>query len=205
VRLRLTPQDTSFYEMFASLADNLVKAADLVAELFTSSTNRESLAGRLRDLEHACDAATHQIMRTLNSTFVTPFDREDIYELAGRLDDVMDYMEAAVDLIVLYSIDELPRELASQAEVLQRMAQLTASAMPRLKTMKDLSEYWIEVNRLENEADKVYRRLVARLFNGDYDALSVMKLKDVVDHLEYAADAFEKVANSVETIAVKES
>jgi hypothetical protein len=205
VRLRLTPQDTSFYEMFASLADNLVKAADLVAELFTSSANRESLAGQLRDLEHACDAATHQIMRTLNSTFVTPFDREDIYELAGRLDDVMDYMEAAVDLVVLYSIDELPRELASQAEVLQRMAQLTASAMPRLKTMKDLSEYWIEVNRLENEADKVYRRLVARLFNGDYDALSVMKLKDVVDHLEYAADAFEKVANSVETIAVKES
>jgi hypothetical protein len=205
VRLRLTPQDTSFYEMFASLADNLVKAADLVAELFTSSANRESLAGQLRDLEHACDAATHQIMRTLNSTFVTPFDREDIYELAGRLDDVMDYMEAAVDLVVLYSIDELPRELASQAEVLQRMAQLTASAMPRLKTMKDLSEYWIEVNRLENEADKVYRRLVARLFNGDYDALSVMKLKDVVDHLEFAADAFEKVANSVETIAVKES
>ena len=205
MRLRLTPQDTSFYEMFAALADNLVKAADLVAEMFTSGADRENLATRMRDLEHACDAATHQIMRHLNSTFVTPFDREDIYELAGRLDDVMDFMEAAVDLVVLYSIEELPRELASQAEVLQRMAQLTAAAMPRLKTMKDLSEYWIEVNRLENEADKVYRRLVARLFNGDYEALTVLKLKDVVDQLEYAADAFEKVAHSVETIAVKES
>jgi predicted phosphate transport protein (TIGR00153 family) len=205
VRLRLTPQDTSFYEMFAALADNLVKAADLVAGMFAPGADRESLATRMRDLEHACDAATHQIMRHLNSTFVTPFDREDIYELAGRLDDVMDFMEAAVDLVVLYSVTELPRELASQAEVLQRMAQLTASAMPRLKTMKDLSEYWIEVNRLENEADKVYRRLVARLFNGDYEALTVLKLKDIVDQLEYAADAFEKVANSVETVAVKES
>ena len=205
MRLRLTPQDNSFYEMFASLADNLVKAADLVAEMFAPGTDRASIATRMRDLEHACDAATHQIMRTLNSTFVTPFDREDIYELAGRLDDVMDFMEAAVDLIVLYAIEEMPRELSSQAEVLQRMAQLTASAMPRLKTLKDLSEYWIEVNRLENEADKVYRRLVARLFNGDYEALAVLKLKDVVDQLEYAADAFEKVANSVETVAVKES
>jgi hypothetical protein len=205
VRLRLTPQDNSFYEMFAQLADNLVKGADLVAEMFAPGTDRESIATRMRDLEHACDAATHQIMRNLNSTFVTPFDREDIYELVGRLDDVMDYMEAAADLIVLYAVAEFPRELASQAEVLQRMAQLTASAMPRLKTMKDLSEYWIEVNRLENEADKVYRRLVARLFNGDYEALEVLKLKDVVDHLEFAADAFEKVANSVETVAVKES
>ena len=205
MRLRLTPQDSSFYEMFAALADNLVKAADLGAEVFAPGADRESLAARMRDLEHACDAATHQIMRHLNSTFVTPFDREDIYDLAGRLDDVMDFMEAAVDLVVLYSVDELPREIASQAEVLQRMAAMTASAMPRLKTMKDLSEYWIEVNRLENEADKVYRRLVARLFNGEYDALTVLKLKDIVDQLEFAADAFEKVANSVETVAVKES
>jgi uncharacterized protein len=205
VRLRLTPQDGSFYEMFAALADNLVSAADLVAEMFAPGTNRESLAARMRDMEHACDAATHQIMRHLNSTFVTPFDREDIYELAGRLDDVMDYMEAAVDLVVLYSVEELPREIMSQAEVLQRMAALTASAMPRLRTKKDLSEYWIEVNRLENEADKVYRRLVARLFNGEYEALTVLKLKDIVDQLEYAADAFEKVAHTVETVVVKES
>jgi predicted phosphate transport protein (TIGR00153 family) len=205
MRLRLTPQDASFYEMFATLADNLVSGADLVAEMFAPGADREALAARMRDLEHACDAATHQIMRQLNSTFVTPFDREDIYELAGRLDDVMDYMEAAVDLVVLYSVDELPREIASQAEVLQRLANLTAMAMPRLKSMKDLSEYWIEVNRLENEADKVYRRLVARLFNGEYEALTVLKLKDIVDQLEYAADAFEKVANTVETVVVKES
>jgi predicted phosphate transport protein (TIGR00153 family) len=205
VRLRLTPSDQSFYDMFAVTANNLVDAADEVAKILAETSGREERAKRMRELEHACDASTHAIMRQLNSTFVTPFDREDIYELASRLDDVMDFMEAAVDLIVLYSLDELPRELASQAEVLQKSAALTADAMPRLRTMKDLSDYWVEVNRLENEADKVYRRLVARLFNGEYDALTVLKLKDVIDQLEFAADAFEKVANTVETIAVKES
>ena len=117
----------------------------------------------------------------------------------------MDAMEAAVDLVVLYQIDELPPEIADQVDVLERAAELTAEAMPRLRSMKDLSEFWIELNRLENQADQVYRRLLARLFGGDYDALTVLKLKEVVDQLEAAADAFEHVANTVETIAVKES
>jgi predicted phosphate transport protein (TIGR00153 family) len=144
-------------------------------------------------------------MRELNETFVTPFDREDIYRLASSLDDVMDAMEAAVDLVALYQIGELPAEIADQVDVLERAAELTADAMPRLRSMKDLSEFWIELNRLENQADQVYRRLLARLFSGDYDALTVLKLKEVVDQLEAAADAFEHVANTVETIAVKES
>jgi predicted phosphate transport protein (TIGR00153 family) len=144
-------------------------------------------------------------MRELNESFVTPFDREDIYRLASGLDDVMDAMEAAVDLVVLYQIGELPPEIADQVDVIERAAELTADAMPRLRSMKDLSEFWIELNRLENQADQVYRRLLARLFNGDYDTLTVMKLKEVVDQLEAAADAFEHVANTVETIAVKES
>jgi len=117
----------------------------------------------------------------------------------------MDYMEEAADLIVLYKIKELPKDVVRQVEVLERAAELTAEAMPRLRSMKDLSEFWIELNRLENQADQVYRRLLARLFNGEYDALTVMKLKEVVDQLEAAADAFEHVANTVETIAVKES
>jgi predicted phosphate transport protein (TIGR00153 family) len=144
-------------------------------------------------------------MRELNETFVTPFDREDIYRLASSLDDVMDYMEAAVDLVVLYNIAELPPEIADQVDVLERAAELTAEAMPRLRSMKDLSEFWIELNRLENQADQVYRRILAKLFSGEYDALTVLKLKEVVDQLEAAADAFEHVANTVETIAVKES
>jgi len=206
VRFRLTPQETSYYDMLAASADNLVTGAKLLTELLgTEPAGRPEIAERMRQVEHAGDDATHTIMRQLNSSFITPFDREDIYRLAGTLDDVMDAMEAAVDLVVLYEIEELPRELAGQVEVLERAAELTADAMPRLRTMKGLEEYWIEINRLENQADQVYRKLLAHLFDGRYDALAVMKLKEVVDQLEGAADAFEHVANVVETIAVKES
>jgi uncharacterized protein Yka (UPF0111/DUF47 family) len=117
----------------------------------------------------------------------------------------MDAIDAAVDLVVLYQIDELPPGLADQVEVLERAAEITAQAMPRLRVMKNLREYWIEINRLENAGDQIYRRLVARLYSGEYDALSVLKLKEIIDQLEAAADAFENVANTVESIAVKES
>lgn len=205
MRLRLTPRDESFYEMFTASAQNIVEAADVLAEFLHESANRDLLAQTLRDHEHAGDSTTHRIFRQLNSSFVTPFDREDIYRLASNLDDVMDAMEAAADLVELTGLRGLPPEMTQQVDLLQRAARETAAAMPRLRTMKDLAPYWIEVNRLENEADKLYRRLLSRLFSGDYDALTVMKLKEVADQLEEAADAFEHVANAVETIAVKES
>jgi len=204
--VRFTPRNNVFYGLFASSGQNLVVGAGLLKELLgADQSERKTIAEKMRAAEHAGDEATHAIMRELNETFITPFDREDIYRLASSLDDVMDAMEAAVDLVVLYNIGELPMEVADQVEVLERAAELTAEAMPRLRSMKDLTEFWIELNRLENQADQVYRRLLARLFNGDYDALTVLKLKEVVDQLEAAADAFEHVANTVETIAVKES
>lgn len=206
MRIRLTPRENSFYSMFATSGRNLMEGAGLLKELLGAEmSERKAIAERMRACEHAGDEATHAIMRELNETFVTPFDREDIYRLASSLDDVMDYMEAAVDLVVLYNIAELPPEIADQVDVLERAAELTADAMPRLRSMKDLSEFWIELNRLENQADQVYRRILAKLFSGEYDALTVLKLKEVVDQLEAAADAFEHVANTVETIAVKES
>jgi uncharacterized protein len=206
VRIRLTPRQNTFYGMFATSGRNLMEGAGLLKEMLgADQVERKQIAERMRNCEHAGDEATHAIMRELNETFVTPFDREDIYRLASSLDDVMDYMEAAVDLVVLYNIEELPPEIADQVDVLERAAELTADAMPRLRSMKDLSAFWIELNRLENQADQVYRRLLARLFSGEYDALTVLKLKEVVDQLEAAADAFEHVANTVETIAVKES
>jgi predicted phosphate transport protein (TIGR00153 family) len=206
VRLRLTPRETSFYDMFATSANNLVTAAKLLKDMLgADAVGREDLATKMRAAEHAGDDATHAILRQLNGTFITPFDREDIYRLAARLDDCMDYMEAAVDLVMLYKIDELPSGIADQIQVLERCAELTAEAMPRLRSMKDLSEYWIEVNRLENQADQVYRKMLAQIFDGQTDALTVLKLKEVIDQLEGAADAFENVANMIETIAVKES
>jgi predicted phosphate transport protein (TIGR00153 family) len=206
VRLRLTPKETSFYDLFAQAADNLVVGAGLLTELLgADKAERVAIAERMRDAEHASDEITHHIYNQLNSSFITPFDREDIYQLASLLDDVMDEMDAAADLVSLYQIDALPVGVTDQVDVLVRAADLTAEAMPRLRTMKDLQDYWIEINRLENQADQVHRRLLAHLFSGEYDAITVLKLKEVVETLEQAADAFEHVANTIETIAVKES
>ena len=203
--LRFRPADTTFYDLFTRSASHLVAGAELLAEMLGETNDREVIAQKMRDAEHAADETTHDIVRRVNTTFVTPFDREDIYALASSLDDVMDFMEEAVDLTLLYEVLELPKELANQVEVIQRCAELTAESMPRLRTMQDLEEYWIEINRLENLGDKSYRRILAKLFSGKYEALEVMKLKDIVDSLEAAIDAFERVANIVEQIAVKES
>jgi len=205
VPLRFRPVDASFYDLFTRLANQLVKGAELLAEMLGEGADRAAIAERMREEEHLADESTHDIIRRVNQTFVTPFDREDIYSLASGLDDVMDFMEEAVDLVLLYEVHELPSALAEQVDVIQRCAELTAETMPRLKSMKDLDEYWIEINRLENAGDKQYRRILTKLFSGEYEALEVLKLKDIVDSLEHAVDAFERVANTIEQIAVKES
>ena len=205
MRLRLTPRDDRFFPMFVEAAQNLVSATELMGEFLHVSSNRDKLAVQLREHEHAGDAVTHRVIHELNSTFVTPFDREDIYQLITQLDDVMDAIEAAADFAVLAELETLPAEMGRQVDLLQRAARVTVDAMGRLATMNDLASFWIEINRLENEADQVYRGLLSRLFSGAYEALTVLKLKQVADDLEDAADAFEHVANVVQTIAVKES
>jgi predicted phosphate transport protein (TIGR00153 family) len=204
--LRFTPRDDRFYSMFEAAAKNLAAGATLLREQVSSGVDdRPAVAARMRDTEHAGDDITHEIFSTVNTTFVTPFDREDIYQLAGRIDDILDHLDAAADLIVLYRPAELPAEVGAQVDVLVRAADLTAGAMTRLRTPQSLSEYWIEINRLENEADQVHRRLLATLFSGMYEPMEVLKLKDVVEELEAAADAFEHLAHAVQTIAAKEA
>ncbi|RJK92838.1 DUF47 domain-containing protein [Vallicoccus soli] len=203
---RFTPRDDRFYDLFARSAQTHVTGARLLCRLVAAAPDdRPAIAQEMRAAEHAGDEVTHEILRAVNSTFVTPFDRSDIYDLASRLDDVMDHMDAAADLVVLYRPRELPPEVSQQVDLLERAAYVTAEAMGRLRSPGDLSEYWIEVNRLENEADQSYRRLMATLFSGMYDAIELLKLKDVVEELEDCADAFERVAHTVESIAVKES
>ncbi len=205
MRLRLRPTDTSFYDLFTKSAQHLVLGAELLAEMLSDTSDKADVAKRMREAEHAADETTHEIVKKVNSTFVTPFDREDIYALGSGLDDVMDMMDEAVDLILLYEVAVLPPDLSEQVSVLQRCAELTAEAMPRLQGMKQLEDYWIEINRLENAGDKNHRRMLAALFSGEYKTIEVLKLKDVEESLEGAIDAFEKVANIVEQIAVKES
>ena len=202
---KFRPVDGSFYDLFSESASHLVVGAGLLAEMLSDGADHQDVARRMREAEHAADETTHGIVRRVNSTFVTPFDREDIYNLASGLDDVMDMMDEVVDLILLYEVKVLPPELSNQVEVIQRCAEITAAAMPGLKAMADLDEYWIEINRLENAGDKNHRRTLANLFGGDFKAMEVLKLKDIVESLEGAIDAFEKVANTVEQIAVKES
>ena len=205
MRFRIRPVETSFYDLFSEAAAHLVLGSNLLALMLDGNTDRIEIGERMREAEHQADETTHKIIKRVNSTFITPFDREDIYRLASSLDDVMDFMEETVDLINLYEIGELPAEFAAQVEVLQRATELTADAMPGLRTMKHLEEYWIEINRLENQGDRIYRRIVANLFSGTYKSLEVLKLKDIVDSLEHAIDSLESVANTVEQIAVKES
>jgi uncharacterized protein len=208
MRFKFRPGDDSFYEFFNQAAANLVRGSEMLSELALPGADVQSIAERLGDIEHDSDRITHEVYNKINSTFITPFDREDIFRLASNLDDVMDHIEAAGSLVYLYGLTRLPalpREMHDLVNVIDRQARLTASSMPRLKAMKDLKEYWVECNRLENEGDQAYRMLLVRLFSGEYDPLTVLKMKEVADELEAACDALEHVANTIEQISVKES
>ena len=208
MRIKIRPNDDTFYDYFSRAAANLVKGTALLSELALPGADVPSIGERLVEVEHDSDSITHELYKKINSTFVTPFDREDIYRLGSGLDDIMDHLEAIGTFVYLYglsSLPALPREMLEIIDVLDQQAKVTADAMPRLKSMKDLSDYWVECNRLENEGDRAYRMLLVRLFSGEYDALTVLKMKEVADEMEAACDAFEHVANTVETIAVKES
>jgi len=207
VGFRLTPQDNSFFTLFATSANLLVEATrELTKLLEVDQAGRAGIAERLGALEGEADEATHALIKKVNSSFITPFDREDIHTLAVQLDDCMDHIEETADLIALYGIGELPKGMTKQIEILSRMAEVTAEAMPNLRSLKDLSSYWIEINRLENQADKLHRKMLVALFNGtDVDAVHIIKMKGIIDGFEEAADSFENVAHTVEGIAVKES
>jgi predicted phosphate transport protein (TIGR00153 family) len=206
MRLRLTPRDDSYYLAFAAAGRTIATAADLLCDLVSGTEGRKQLAERIRDLEHENDDLTHRVQRKVAATFVTPIDREDIGLLASRLDDVLDEMEEAAELTVLYGLGALPAQTRDLVTVLQRQAALTVEAMPKLMDLDDsLRDYWIEINRLENEADEIYRGLRARVVSGEYDVFTALKLRDVLARLEDAADAFEHVADVVQTIATKES
>jgi uncharacterized protein len=204
VRLRLIPREERFFDLYVEDAVNVLGAARLLEGMLRSWDEIERRAGEIRDAEHRGDEISHSIGQKLESTFVTPFDREDIHALAYGLDDAMDEMEEAADLINLYDVVSYPSEFAKQVELIQRCAELTAAAMPRLQSL-DLEEYWLEIGRLEKAGDKSFRRIISKLFSGNYEALEVLKLKDVVEKLEGAINAFETVAKRVEQIAVKES
>lgn len=205
--LRANPRDDTFYQLLTDSARHTIAAAQMLTQMLgASAAEREDLAPRLKEIEHEADEATHAIIHKVNTSFVTPFDHSDIVELAAALDDCTDFIEAVGQTVVLYRMNGLMPDITQQMEVIVRMAELTAEAMPRLATMKELKDYWVEINRLENEGDAIYRGLLRDLFGGAVtDPIEVIKHKDIIERLEMAADAFENVAHRVEGIAIKES
>ncbi|HKN99658.1 MAG TPA: DUF47 family protein, partial [Pseudonocardiaceae bacterium] len=198
--------DSRFYELFTDAAANIVTGVGLLRELIGAAPDdRPAIADRMRATEHAGDDITQNIVELLDRSFVTPFDRDDIYRLAVRVDDVLDYVEAAADLAVLYQVETLPPGVDAQVDLLCQAAELTAATMPRLRDLSGMVSFWAKVNEIEDDADRVYRRLLARLFSGEFDPLTVMKLKEIVDQLEFAADGFEHVGDVLHSMAVKEA
>lgn len=210
MRLRLKPRDNSLLDLLSALAATLPPAADLLGQALGSPASaRATAAERLKEAEHAADEATHAVLRRVNETFVTPFDRDDIYTLASCLDDCIDLIEEVADRSVLYRVATFPDAMVEQAQVIQRSAELTAEAITRLHNLNGLRDYWVEINSLENTGDRLHRQLLRSVFDGSSpagtDPIEVMKLKELIDGLEAAIDAFERVANAVETIVLKEA
>ena len=203
MRFQIIPRSQDFYPLFERAAANVVETAALLKKLIDDFHDSETAHAEIRQREHEGDEITHEIMRALNTTFVTPFDREDIHRLASSLDDILDGVEAVADLFVLHSVEQVLPEMKQQAEVLVRATEQTSQAVTRLKSFSGLDRYWVEINRLENEGDRVYRKTVARLFSGEFKAMDVLKWKDLVDQLEAAIDGCEDVANTLESIVLK--
>jgi predicted phosphate transport protein (TIGR00153 family) len=207
VRLRLFPRDETYFELFAAAADNAAEAARLLLDMVEDFVDPESKAKRLVDAEHQGDRLTHEILRRLNSTFVTPFDREDIYRLASQLDDVTDLVEEAGDMLVLHKVTEPIEAVVEQARLLQQAATITAKGMRHLADLdRDaLRDYWVRVNELENDGDRLYRRARAELYTwpGEHPVRHLLIWKDIIEQLEEALDSLEHVAHTVESIVLK--
>ena len=202
--LRLIPRDQTFFDLFERLADKVSEGASELLDLVTDFSDSGRKTGRVLDIEHEGDELTHDVMRRLDTTFVTPFDREDIHRLASSLDDVLDHIEAAADFLQLHKIEEPLPQMVSLADTLARAAHHTAVEMVNLRDMKSMERYWIEINRLENEGDRTYRRTIADLFSGEYRAIDVLKWKDVIEEIEQGIDRLEDVANTIESIVLKQ-
>ncbi|MEA2521185.1 MAG: uncharacterized protein QOI81_831 [Actinomycetota bacterium] len=205
MKLKVSQRPEVFFELFLEAAENIRVTAELLKDLLSDYTDVEMKARRIQDREHMGDEITHSIIRRLNTTFITPMDREDIHTLATALDDVLDSMEEASDLFVLHAIEEPRPEMLAQADVLLRAAQQTEMAVKAFSRLgnAELEPYWVEINSLENEGDKLYRRAVADLFSGDHKAMDVLKWKEVIESMEEALDGLENVANIIESVVLK--
>jgi predicted phosphate transport protein (TIGR00153 family) len=197
------PREREFFDLFEEAGANIVLATELLERMHEQWPDHGELGRDIVVCEQEGDRITHDIIQRLNSTFVTPIDREDIYALASALDDIVDFVEEVSDFMVLYRI-EAPMDQATElARILHQSARALAGAIPRLRTFEDIHHYTIEVNRLENDGDRVVRQALASLFERGIDPMLVIRWKDVFERLEDAIDSTETTANILEGIVIK--
>jgi uncharacterized protein len=200
--------DRTFYEAFERHAAQIVEAGRLLSELVRQPERATELAKAIHDVENAGDIITHETIARLHKTWITPIDRADIHSLISALDDVLDLIEAASERVALYEVTQLPEFVVTLADSLELATHAVDKAiklLPQVKQPKEMLDVCIEINRLENQADKAYRHGLATLFKGGYDAIDVMKWRDIIDNLESATDKCEDVANILEGIVLEYS
>jgi uncharacterized protein len=200
---RLIPREEKFYSDFLSMATELQRGARLLEEMLAVEKPVWDKADEIKEVEHKCDFLTHEIIQRLNRTFVTPIDREDIHELARSLDDVMDAIDASAAVVRLYRLDSVRFGARELAKVISSSTVVIHHALTALEQSKGVNAHAVEINRLENEADRIHQQAVVRLFDEEPNPITVIKWKEALDFLEQATDRCEDVANVIESIIVK--
>ena len=203
MRLRLIPREERFYDMFEEDVTNVLGAARLFEAMLRTYDDPEARAAEIRATEHRGDEISHDIGHRLESTFVTPFDREDIHALISALDDVIDFIEEAADTFILYRVEAPTPVAIEQAVIVVRQCEQLVEALNNLRGFKGLEKYWIEVHRLENEGDQLARKAIADLFSGGGHPIELIKWKEIYGLLEQTIDKAEDVANIIERITIK--
>ena len=200
---RLIPREERFYDDFVALAEQIRRGATMLDEMLAPDRPIWDKADEIKEVEHECDTLTHQIIQRLHRTFVTPLDREDIYSLAKSLDDVMDAIDDTAALVRLYQIEHVRPDARELARLVKLSAEQVVLALKALGKKQGVSERAVEINRLENEADRAHQAALRRLFEEERDAITIIKWKEVLDFLEDATDRCEDVANVLEGVVVK--
>jgi predicted phosphate transport protein (TIGR00153 family) len=204
-RFSLLPRDRTFFDLFIEAGQNTLNAARLLDEMMNSWPESGGLSRQIVEAEGEGDRITHEIIKRLNSTFVTPIDREDIYALATQMDDIVDFTEEAADFLGLYKIEAPMEQAQALTKILVASCEQLAMGLEQLPQFKDLDKYWIEIHRLENDGDRVSRDAVASLFSNGIDPMVVIRWKDMFAVLEEAIDATETAAQIIEGIVIKNS
>ena len=201
--MRLIPKDTSFFQMFSAMSDNLIAGAQTLVDLFADYKDVDKKIDEVRRIEREGDELTHAILTKLNQTFITPFDREDIHQLASKLDDVLDFINASGARLVMYRITAPPAAAGELAKIILMQCQELQKAVSLMQKNGNILGHCVEINRLENEADMVSQQAIARLFEYEKDPTNLIKVKELLEFLERATDKAEDVANVLETVVLK--